>query len=99
MSVGLECYSKEFIVASSSVQLKFFKSELICTQLTNYLSNKFHVKCVIPSTVQHESTVDSRIQLSGVKANVKNAHQDLQTLFATVKTTTFDDENSGHKGN
>ena len=98
VSVGSDCYSEEFIVKSSSIRLKFFKSELICACLTNYLSKKFDVNCVIPSTAQHEPTVDLRMQLLGVKANVKNAHQDLQTLFAAVKTTTFDDEKSALKG-
>jgi hypothetical protein len=79
--------------------LKFFKSELISSELTNYFLKKYNVKCEIPKHNQYDTQIALHVNLSGAKENVKIAFNDLQLLFTSIKTKIFNDEEADKRGN
>jgi hypothetical protein len=94
----IETYSKTYTIEPMSVSLKFFKSELICSNLTKYFLKKYHVKCHIPMHDQYDTKAPLHIKLSGIKENVKNVQKDLRLFFETIKTKIFNDENTDKRG-
>ena len=93
-----DSYSKIFVVESMSTKLKFFHSELICVYLTKHFSTVLGVQCDIPLTTLYDLTSEVSVRLSGSRENVKRAYRELNSLFATVKTKIFNDEQSDQKG-
>ncbi|UJR07882.1 hypothetical protein I4U23_012164 [Adineta vaga] len=90
-------HSQIFIVQPRSSQIKFFQSELICNYLQEYLSTNFDVTCNIPMTILSISNTDLLVRLSGHKQEVQAAHQNLQSLFATLHTTILNENNASPK--
>ncbi|CAF0947415.1 unnamed protein product [Adineta ricciae] len=90
-------YSKLLIVDSASATMKFFRSELICDYLTNYLSTTFDVKCDIPIITLPISTNDLSVRLFGMRQNVLTAYSNLRSLFTTICTRVFNEENTNPK--
>jgi hypothetical protein len=72
---------------------------LISLELTKYLLNKYNVKYDIPIHNRYDRQVALHTKLSGVKENVKNALSDLQSLFTTIRTKIFNDENADKRSN
>ncbi|CAF1114353.1 unnamed protein product [Adineta steineri] len=87
-----ETYSTIYIVDSKNISSKFFKNQSICSVLTKYILNKYNVQCHTPTANQYETKDALEIKLSGVKDNVKNARNELQSLFETIKTKIFNHE-------
>ncbi|CAF1260775.1 unnamed protein product [Adineta ricciae] len=90
-------YSKLLIVDSASTTMKFFRSELICEYLTNYLSTTFDVKCDIPIITLPVPTNDLSVRLFGMQQNVLTAYSNLRSLFTTICTRVFNEENTNPK--
>ncbi len=94
----VETYSKIYTIQPTSDSLKFFTSELICSNLSKYFLKKYNVKCHIPMLNQYDTNNPLHIKLSGIKENVKNVQKDLQVFFSTIKTKIFNDENADKRG-
>ncbi|CAF2815559.1 unnamed protein product [Rotaria sp. Silwood2] len=90
-------YSKIYTIESKSIGMKFFKSELICSNLTKYFLKNYNVTCHIPIQNQYDTKVALHIKLSGVKENVKNARNDIHSLLTTIKTKIFNNEDTDKK--
>ncbi|CAF4770378.1 unnamed protein product [Rotaria magnacalcarata] len=65
--------------------------------LIEYIEYTYNVKCIILSQDQHKENLGIQIQFSGVKQNVDDAHNDLESLLTTVKTKIFNDEEKDKK--
>ncbi|CAF3537312.1 unnamed protein product [Rotaria socialis] len=65
--------------------------------LIEYIEYTYNVRCIILSQDQHNENLGIQIQFSGVKQNVEDAHNDLESLFTTVTTKIFNDEETDKK--
>ncbi|CAM4863546.1 unnamed protein product [Rotaria socialis] len=90
-------YSRLYTVEPMNISMKFFTSESISSYLTKYYLKKYNVRCYIPMQHQFHTQVSLSIKLSGIKENVKSVHHDLQSLFETIKTKIFNDEDKDKK--
>ncbi|CAF0983783.1 unnamed protein product [Rotaria sordida] len=90
-------YTKTYTIEPKGISMKFFKNELICSNLTKYILKKYNVKCYIPIECQYDTKVTLEIKLSGIKENVKNARNDLHSLLTTIKIKIFNDEDKDKK--
>ncbi|CAF3767822.1 unnamed protein product [Rotaria sordida] len=84
--------STAYSIKSMDINLKFFKNELFCSSLIEYISNTYDVKCYISSDDQKKKNIAIQIQLTGVQNSIENAYKDLQSLFETVNTKIFNNE-------
>ncbi|CAF3078094.1 unnamed protein product [Rotaria sp. Silwood2] len=87
-------YSKIYTIEPKNIGMKFFKSELICSNLTKYFLKKYNVSCHIPMQNQYDTKDALKIKLSDVKENVYN---DIHLLLTTIKTKIFNDKDTDKK--
>ncbi|CAF3581457.1 unnamed protein product [Rotaria sp. Silwood1] len=93
----IKTYSNTYSIEPMDINLKFFKNELFCSSLIQYISNTYDLKCYILSEDEQKENIGIQIQLLGIKKNLENAYSDLQILFENVNKKIFNNEETDEK--
>jgi hypothetical protein len=70
--------------------IKFFNNPLFRTHFQQYLSNTYNIECQIRLL----ETQEIYLTLNGIKQNVKTARETITSLFKSIQTKIYEDENT-----
>ena len=91
--------SKTLFIKSLDPKLKFLEDHFISSYLTKYYAKKFHLQLNLPVIIPPKRNDDFPIEFLGETENLQKGLLHFQSLFSSVKSHIFTDENLDKKGN
>ena len=94
----MKLYTDVSSLDSTNINVKFFTNPLFSSTLREYLWKEYTVNYWISSEVEIDDEIGVPIQFSGTGTDIEHARHYIKSLFKTMKSKVYNNENTDKKG-